>query len=520
MSENDVPNHITDALNASQAEAQETGQAQPRAVRVPPNPLHDPNRSCWIPDLEDIFYDPVSDKYWCLHNLSSYGPVGVSSLIPIEFWPLRTKANGDEVPYPPAKWARETRAQVIDGTIWWPGKPALVRDLAVQNGEEVALPNALVINRYENKTIEPTDKPTEEPRLWLEHLAVLFPVKAERDHFVDYLAHTIQHPGIKINHGIVISGAQGIGKDMMLAPIRRFLGGNCKERQPDNIMGRFNDYAKSVLLVINEIRSHGTAQFKAVDFYNKTKELLAGASDFIPVEEKNQPVFHCRNVCRVIMTTNEPETMHVPEDDRRLFMLHSETKTQRNGGPLSTEYFNRLGGWLYDQGGINVVTRWLSEKDIAHFQPYAPAPMTAIKEAITHANKEVRRSELEDVIDSYKESEHYDGVIFESDLKRHITDSGKFFDVSEDLLRQLRSGRRVHILRECGFVAVKPPEEKLKWASSGFRSRTAYIDVAAPEQERVELIYAAVKRRADILAGREPDKSNVIAFKSGPVGPE
>jgi hypothetical protein len=59
----------------------------------------------------------------------------------------------------------------------------------------------------------------------------------------------VQHPGEKINHALVLGGDQGIGKDSMLEPVKRAVGPwNFHEVSPTHLLGRFNNFVKSVIL--------------------------------------------------------------------------------------------------------------------------------------------------------------------------------------------------------------------------------------------------------------------------------
>ena len=60
-------------------------------------------------------------------------------------------------------------------------------------------------------------------------------------------------PGEKINHALVLGGAQGIGKDTLLEPVKHAVGPwNFHEISPTHLLGPFNSFAKSVILRINE----------------------------------------------------------------------------------------------------------------------------------------------------------------------------------------------------------------------------------------------------------------------------
>ena len=57
---------------------------------------------------------------------------------------------------------------------------------------------------------------------WRDHLHAVYPEEA--DHLEQWFAQRIQHPGVKLNHALVLGGMQGIGKDSLLEPIKLAIG--------------------------------------------------------------------------------------------------------------------------------------------------------------------------------------------------------------------------------------------------------------------------------------------------------
>ena len=91
---------------------------------------------------------------------------------------------------------------------------------------------------------------------WLDHVRRIYPDEA--DHIIAFLAHRVQRPQEKINHGLVLGGLQGIGKDTMLEPVKRAVGPwNFAEVSPQQVLGRFNGFLKSVVLRISEAKDMG-----------------------------------------------------------------------------------------------------------------------------------------------------------------------------------------------------------------------------------------------------------------------
>ena len=91
--------------------------------------------------------------------------------------------------------------------------------------------------------------------LFLELTKYLFPEEDHQNYFYDWLAHNIQHPGVKINYVPLIIGPQGIGKTFYYKVMEGILGeDNCMQANQDKGVGRFNnELAKCNLLACEEI---------------------------------------------------------------------------------------------------------------------------------------------------------------------------------------------------------------------------------------------------------------------------
>ena len=105
---------------------------------------------------------------------------------------------------------------------------------------------------------------------WLDHVRKIYPDDA--GHIIRFNAHSVQFPHVKINHGIVLGGSPGIGKDTLLAPIRFAVGpSNFAEISPQQVMGNFNGFIRSVIVRISEAKDMGEVdRFK---FYEHMKDL-------------------------------------------------------------------------------------------------------------------------------------------------------------------------------------------------------------------------------------------------------
>src|SRR5262249_31386046 len=161
------------------------------------------------------------------------------------------------------------------------GLPMLIPDRLVIDGGWIERPGVTCFNLYRPPRLELGDAGKVEP--WLKHLHELFE-NPDVEHILRWLAHRVQLPQEKVNHALVLGGAQGIGTDTLLEPIKHAVGPwNFHEVSPTQMLGRFNNFAKSVILRVNEARDLGEVdRFK---FYDHTKIYTAAPPDVLRVDE-------------------------------------------------------------------------------------------------------------------------------------------------------------------------------------------------------------------------------------------
>jgi hypothetical protein len=233
------------------------------------------------------------------------------------------------------------RHQAVSQVVWAPGKPQLIVDYVVDEGGWIERPGTVIANQYRPPTLPHGDPTKAGP--WIDHVRKVYPDDAT--HIICYLAHRVQRPWEKINHAIVLGGPQGIGKDTLLEPVKRAVGPwNVKEVSPQQVMGRFNNFVKSVILRISEMRDQGETNRFAL--YEHLKVFLAAPPDVIRVDEKYLPEQQVVNVCGVVITSNRQDSFYIPADDRR----HYVAWTRLTKDDFDDAHWNRLWGW-YDSGG-------------------------------------------------------------------------------------------------------------------------------------------------------------------------
>jgi hypothetical protein len=285
-------------------------------------------------------------------------------------------------------WLDRNRA--VEQMTWMPGEPLLIKNKLISAGGWIDRSGCTCFNLYLPPQVESGDRTKAGP--WIDHLQAVYPDDAP--HILAWLAHRVQRPAEKINHALVLGGAQGIGKDTLLEPVKSAVGPwNFIEVSPHHLMGRFNGFVKSVVLRVSEARDLGDVDRYA--FYEHMKVYTAAPPDVLRVDEKHLRENEVPNVCGVIITTNHKTAgIYLPPDDRRHYVAWSE----RDRNDFPADYWNQLHSW-YAAGGRWHVAAYLAAHDLSVFNPKAPPPHTAAWWGIVDANQAPEDAELADVLD-------------------------------------------------------------------------------------------------------------------------
>jgi hypothetical protein len=264
------------------------------------------------------------------------------------------------------------RGRVADDITYRPGKPAITTEVVNGTGR-------VAFNTYRPSTLKPAEGKVTDADVapYREHLDMLFE-PADQDHFLNWNAFVVQRPGVKINHGLLMVGDEGLGKDTALEPTKRIVGEhNYKTIDADAIFERFNShFLPTQLLVINEVHSYRT-----MEKMNKLKRYLADPPATLTVEPKNIVAYDIPNTVNVVMMTNHDDALALMRGARHYFVC----KCRITEKP-SKEHFNKFYAWL-DNGGAAKVFSWLRARDISQFDHRAPPPVTAAMQAMIELAK-------------------------------------------------------------------------------------------------------------------------------------
>jgi hypothetical protein len=389
------------------------------------------------------------------------------------FWPaasvdgsLTMKIEGKKV----SQWLDKFRA--VQQATWHPAHGEVLVDTIVADGGFVPKPGAKVYNRYRPPVLVPS---MGDASPWLNHLQAIYP--GEAAHLIKWFAHRIQRPGEKINHALVLGGAQGIGKDTVLEPVRRGVGPwNWADIDPKKLTGAFNPFVESVVLRINEARDLGDLDRFA--FYDHSKTYIAAPPDVLMCNNKHQREYPVFNVMGVILTTNHKTNgIYLPLDDRRHYVAWSNATKD----DFAEGYWRGLWDWL-DAGGAEAVVGYLQSVDLSGFNPKAPPPKTEAFYAIVQANANPDDLTLAGLMlreDGSKLPAVTLNMVVQAAVEAEETDLA--FALSDT-----KNRRRVpHMMEKAGYVPVRN-----EYAADGLwkidgRRQVVYGDSALSTPERV-----------------------------------
>jgi hypothetical protein len=296
--------------------------------------------------------------------------------------------DGKPVMVKASAWLDQNRP--VEQMTWAPGLPLIIKHRLIAEGGWIQRLGVSCLNLYRPPALARGDAKKAKP--WIAHVQKVYPDDAA--HLIHWLAHRVQHPEGKINHALVLGGNQGIGKDSLIEPVKRAVGPwNVAEPSPQQMLGPFNGFAKSVILRINEARDLGEIDRYA--FYDHLKVYTAAPPDVLRVNEKHMREHHVFNCCAVIITTNhKTDGLYLPADDRRHYVAWSFSRKE----DFEPDYWNKLWGF-YDGGGDRHVAAYLRTIDLGDFDPKAPPPKTTAFWDIVNANRAPEDAELADALD-------------------------------------------------------------------------------------------------------------------------
>jgi hypothetical protein len=336
------------------------------ALEEPPAPGEEPKGPLVTSKVQAMF-----DRYVWVERLERACDLVTGELLTRTQFNVRNAHIGPPTSSKDSAWAvlisNPKRLQTVKAVTYRPGSGLFVSE---------NLPGLVgpCVNQWRDPCPDlPATVSDADVRFWLDHVAFVIPDARERGIVLDWLAWVIQNPGEKPNWAIVIGSTyEGMGKDMLLEPVREALGAaNVREVGPGDLMSQWTWWAANTRLVIVE-EMHS---FERKETMNRLKPLIAAPPYTLTVNRKGEPQYEVPNIIASVFFTNMDNALAVSKQDRRFFI------TWNDGEPRTAEYYRSLDAW-YRGGGRELAARWLQLRDVSAFEPKGRAPDTAAKGAM------------------------------------------------------------------------------------------------------------------------------------------
>jgi len=242
-------------------------------------------------------------------------------------------------------------------------------------------------NQYRRSTIPLGDAACAGP--FVDHCALVFNKPGDAKQVMDYLAHRVQHAGVKPRFALLVAGPMGIGKDTAISMSYPAIGHrNVQAIDPKDLNSGFNEYEAATIVIISETAN--PQEMSKWAFNERTKVLIAGNPDRTTINPKYGVKFSVKRFCGVIITTNHLASgIYIPPGDRRYDVIETATFAEMGleDEGKRRDYFEALYDWFL-KGGDRHVAAFLHERDLSGFSPDHGQRKTAAHHMVVAANLE------------------------------------------------------------------------------------------------------------------------------------
>lgn len=287
----------------------------------------------------------------------------------------------------------------------------------------------MCVNTFDETSVPAAKEPeTDEEIAALEkiqnHFRILLPNELERNQVLDFLAYNVQFPAEKIVWAIVMQGAEGAGKTVLLKMLARVMGPqNVGPLSATELQDKYTGWAENKKMVfIEEIRLHGSNRYEIMD---KMKPFIS--NEEANIRRMNTDSYEIPNVTNYFMFTNFWDALPLSRMDRRYYVVATwfQTKEQLDEFNLKNpNYFADLYAAINDHS--DVIRHWLLTRTLSPtFQPKRPALDSAAKTMMRDLSEHSDENDaLSDALEASHDPEVSDYLLNADKLKAALDMSG------------------------------------------------------------------------------------------------
>lgn len=233
------------------------------------------------------------------------------------------------------------------------------------------------------------------------HIAHLLPNEEEQELVINYLAHNVQFPGVKIQWAMLLQGVQGDGKSLLAEMMQLILGvNNVRVMNPQTLESSFTGWAVGQCMTfIEELKIDNYRKYEVI---NNIKPYITNSA--IEVTKKGvDPQVHI-NTTNYFALTNFKDAIPIDENDRRYCILFSQWQRKDKlveWMSKNDNYYHKL----YEdmRNSVYVLYEWLNTHSIPQsFKDMKRAPVTNAKNMMINLSKSDGYLMVEDAISEFE----------------------------------------------------------------------------------------------------------------------
>lgn len=198
------------------------------------------------------------------------------------------------------------------------------------------------------------------------------------DYVLNWLAHVVQKPARKTEVCILLYGSQGCGKSTIGEYLLRKIIGLDKmiiTSKADKMFGRFVNTQGKLLAVLNE--ASGKDTFNICDIL---KDAITCTTT--EQEKKGIDAITITDYTNYIFTTNNINSVKIPEDDRRFMPIEINEELKGN-----VAYFEELYADLDNEEIMRKFYEELMKRPLENFNPSRDRPVTELMKDMMNMNR-------------------------------------------------------------------------------------------------------------------------------------
>ena len=224
---------------------------------------------------------------------------------------------------------------------------------------------------------------------FLKHMELLVPVAEEREIVLDWLAHTLQRPGVRNKFALLmVAHHEGTGRGWLVEVMKRVLGAqNVKPIGMKEFEGAFHDgFIECLLNVVEEVCANNESKFIVSE---EMKDHITAQSRVANKKYGAKEQVNLYN--NILLQSNHTDALAVRDTDRRVMVVQTDAQ------PRSDVYYEALYALKDDPAFINSIGALLAARDLTAFERLTRAPETQAKTDMIDATT----SDLDLIVDQF-----------------------------------------------------------------------------------------------------------------------